>query len=160
MTADSPSPPVPLEDQLCFAIHSAGMAIQRLYKPMLDEMGLTYPQYLVFNVLWREESQSVGAIAARLALESSTLTPLLKRLEAAGLLRRTRNPQNERQVLIALTDKGRALRGGAGCLGAALLDASGEPASELARLNRDITALRDAIYGPIGTWDPAPQDRA
>ena len=160
MTADSPSPPVPLEDQLCFAIHSASMAIQRLYKPMLDEMGLTYPQYLVLNVLWREEGQSVGAIAARLALESSTLTPLLKRLEAAGLLRRTRNPQNERQVLIALTDKGRALRGGAGCLGAALLDASGEPASELARLNRDITALRDAIYGQIGTWDPALQDRA
>ena len=88
MTADSPSPPVPLEDQLCFAIHSASMAIQRLYKPMLDEMGLTYPQYLVLNVLWREEGQSVGAIAARLALESSTLTPLLKRLEAAGLLRR------------------------------------------------------------------------
>ncbi|NUB45909.1 MarR family transcriptional regulator [Fertoebacter nigrum] len=153
MSANTSTPPVPLDDQLCFAIHSAGMAIQRLYKPMLDEMGLTYPQYLVLNVLWREDGQSVGAIAARLALESSTLTPLLKRLEAAGLLRRTRNPANERQVLIALTDKGRDIRNGAGCLGMALLAASGQGAADLGRLNREMVDLRNAIYSRTGGWD-------
>ena len=94
MTAKKTSGPVPLNDQLCYAIYSAGMAIQRLYKPMLDELGLTYPQYLVLNVLWQEDEQTVGGIAEKLALESSTLTPLLKRLEAAGLVRRTRNPSS------------------------------------------------------------------
>ncbi|TJV02774.1 MAG: MarR family transcriptional regulator, partial [Mesorhizobium sp.] len=88
-------------------------------------LGLTYPQYLVLNVLWREDKLTVGGIAERLALESSTLTPLLKRLEAAGLLRRTRNPANERQVVVALTDKGRELRSRAGCLADALLSSSG-----------------------------------
>lgn len=153
MTADSSTPPVPLDDQLCFAIHSASMAIQRLYKPMLDEMGLTYPQYLVLNVLWREDGQTVGAIAAQLALESSTLTPLLKRLEAAGLLVRRRNPQNERQVLIALTDRGRDIRNGAGCLGQSLLAASGQEAADLARLNREMVELRTAIYSHTGAWE-------
>jgi DNA-binding MarR family transcriptional regulator len=152
MPAAHSTPPVPLEDQLCFSIHSAAMAIQRLYKPLLDDMGLTYPQYLVLNVLWREDGQSVGAIAARLALESSTLTPLLKRLETAGLLRRTRNPRNERQVLINLTDKGKNIRGGAGCLGDALLAATGETSAELERLNREITALRNAIYRRTGVF--------
>src|ERR1043165_4498595 len=95
------NPPVTLDNQLCYSIYTAGIAVQRLYKPLLDELGLTYPQYLVLNVLWRDDNQAVGAIADRLALESSTLTPLLKRLEAAGLLRRTRNPENERQVVIA-----------------------------------------------------------
>src|SRR5690606_39076894 len=105
-----PKGPAPLDDQLCYAIYSAGMAIQRVYKPLLDQLGLTYPQYLVLNVLWRRDEQTVGVIAQQLALESSTLTPLLKRLEAAGLVRRTRNPQNERQVVIGLTDQGRAMR--------------------------------------------------
>src|SRR5690606_39795874 len=105
------------------------------YKPLLDELGLTYPQYLVLNVLWRQDEQAVGSIADQLALESSTLTPLLKRLEAAGLVRRTRNPANERQVLVALTDKGHALRSGAGCLGEKRLDTSGQSVAELARLN-------------------------
>ena len=91
--------PPPLHDQLCYAIYTAGIAIQRAYKPLLDELGLTYPQYLVLNVLWSEDGQTVGAIANALALESSTLTPLLKRLETSGLLRRTRNLSNERQVV-------------------------------------------------------------
>ncbi len=80
--------PVPLEDQLCYSIYSANMAIQRAYKPLLDELGLTYPQYLVLNVLWRDDQQTVGVIADQLGLESSTLTPLLKRLEFGGLLGR------------------------------------------------------------------------
>ena len=140
------SPPVPLQDQLCFAVYSAGIAIQRLYKPMLDRLGLTSPQYLVLNVLWHADNQTVGGIAGELALESSTLTPLLKRLEVAGLVRRARNPANERQVVISLTERGRAIRNEAGCLGEKLLTASGETAAELGELNRRVAQLRDAVY--------------
>lgn len=144
---------LPLDDQLCYAIYSAGMAIQRAYKPLLDTLGLTYPQYLVLNVLWREDGQTVGGIAEQLALESSTLTPLLKRLEAGGLVVRTRNPENERQVIVALTDAGRALRHKVGCLGEELLAASGQAPAELGALNREVRRLRDAIYGHIGGWN-------
>ncbi len=147
------NPPVPLEDQLCYSIYSANMAIQRAYKPLLDGLGLTYPQYLVLNVLWREDRQSVGAIADQLGLESSTLTPLLKRLEEAGLVHRARNPEDERQVVVQLTQKGHALRTRAGCLGEALLSVSGETAQRLAVLNADVRRLRDAIYEHVGGWD-------
>lgn len=147
------NPPVPLDDQLCYAIYSAGIAVQRAYKPLLDQLGLTYPQYLVLNILWREDGQAVGQIADQLALESSTLTPLLKRLEAAGMVRRTRNPSNERQVVVALTDAGRALRSRAGCLGDALLEASGQSPAALADLNKGVKALRDAVYAHVGGWD-------
>lgn len=140
---------MPLDEQLCYAIYSAGMAIQRAYKPLLDELGLTYPQYLVLNVLWREDEQTVGSIAGRLALESSTLTPLLKRLEGAQLVRRTRNPEDERQVVVALTEQGRALEARAGCLGDALVATSGQSAKELGELNVKVRRLRDAIYGNL-----------
>ena len=152
MTKPHNDPP-PLQDQLCYAIYTAGIAIQRAYKPVLDELGLTYPQYLVLNVLWSKDGQTVGAIAKALALESSTLTPLLKRLETSGLLRRTRNLSNERQVMIALTEDGRALRHRAGCLSDTLLAASTETPQELAALNGDVRHLRDAIYSQIGGWD-------
>lgn len=155
MTAKNGAP-LPLEDQLCYAIYSAGIAIQRAYKPLLDELGLTYPQYLVLNVLWREDGQPVGRIADRLALESSTLTPLLKRLEAAKFVRRERNPQNERQVVVSLTDEGRAIRNRAGCLGDALLAASAQSPIDLAKLNDQVKTLRDDIYRQIGGWEPAP----
>ena len=145
--------PVPLQDQLCYSIYSANMAIQRAYKPLLDELGLTYPQYLVLNVLWSEDRRPVGVIADQLGLESSTLTPLLKRLEEAGLVRRTRNAENERQVLVELTEPGRALRARAGCLGEALLSVSGETAPRLAALNTHVRRLRDAIYARIGGWN-------
>ncbi|MEB2848479.1 MarR family transcriptional regulator [Rhizobiales bacterium RZME27] len=145
--------PPPLEDQLCYAIYTAGIAIQRAYKPLLDELGLTYPQYLVLNVLWSKDEQTVGAIANALALESSTLTPLLKRLENAGLLARNRNLNNERQVLIALTEEGRALQHKAGCLGDTLLKSSTQTPQELAALNQDVRHLRNAIYSQIGGWD-------
>jgi len=155
--SDEVTGPVPLEDQLCYAVYSAGMAIQRLYKPLLDSLGLTYPQYLVLNVLWRSDDQTVGGIAQQLALESSTLTPLLKRLETAGLLRRSRNPGNERQVLVSLTPKGLALRSKAGCLGTALLEASGETPDELGSLNRRVRQLRDALYEHIDKWGVTPE---
>jgi MarR family transcriptional regulator, organic hydroperoxide resistance regulator len=144
--------PPPLEDQLCYSIYSAGMAIQRAYKPLLDGLGLTYPQYLVLNVLWREDRQSVGRLGEQLGLESSTLTPLLKRLEAGGIVKRARNPDNERQVIVALTEAGRALESKAGCLGAALLEASGQTPEALGRLNHDVRRLRDSVYGSIGGW--------
>jgi MarR family transcriptional regulator, organic hydroperoxide resistance regulator len=144
--------PVPLDDQLCYAIYSAGMAIQRIYKPLLDELGLTYPQYLVLNVLWREDGLTVGVIADRLALESSTVTPLLKRLEAAELVHRTRNPENERQVVVSLTPQGRALRARGGCLAEALLEVSGKSPQELGKLNHELRDLRDTIYSTGDDW--------
>lgn len=153
MTTDSKGP-VPLDDQLCYAIYSAGIAIQRACKPLLDGLGLTYPQYLVLNILWQGDAQTVGGIADRLALESSTLTPLLKRLEVAGLVMRNRNPENERQVIVVLTEQGWAMRAKAGCLGTTLLTASGQPAAALGALNTQVKELRDAIYGHIGGWNP------
>ncbi|WP_269714886.1 MarR family winged helix-turn-helix transcriptional regulator [Caulobacter sp. NIBR2454] len=150
----SPTAPPPLEDQLCYAIYSAGIAIQRAYKPLLDELGLTYPQYLVLNVLWLQEGRTVGEIAEHLALEPSTLTPLLQRLETAQLVRRTRNPANARQVIVELTDAGRAMRDRSGCLGQALLAASGQTPADLGALNHKIRDLRDTLYGKIGRWAP------
>lgn len=163
MAKKAAAPPVPLEDQLCFSIYSAEMAIQRTYKPFLDELELTYPQYLVLNVLWREDAQTVGGIAQRLALEPSTLTPLLKRMEAAGLVRRTRNPDDERQVIVALTPEGDRLRFRAGCVNDSLLTASGQSPASLAELNRLVLRLRDAIYAHTGALDaaePAPASGA
>ncbi|WP_119681598.1 MarR family winged helix-turn-helix transcriptional regulator [Indioceanicola profundi] len=151
MTTEPKRPP-PLEDQLCYAIYSAGMAVQRAYKPLLDALGLTYPQYLVLNILWREDRQTVGSLAEQLALEPSTLTPLLKRMETAELVQRTRNPGDERQVLVVLTDQGRALQDRAGCLGETLLEASGQSPAELGDLNLKVRRLRDGIYSRIGRW--------
>ncbi len=149
-----PNEPLSLEDHTCYAIYSAGMAIQRAYKPVLDALGLTYPQYLALNLLWRRDEQTVGGLAQQLALESSTLTPLLKRLEGAGLIRRRRNPENERQVVVALTDKGRALQGEAHCIGERLLETSAMTPEELGRLTADVRRLRDQIYDRIGGWAP------
>jgi MarR family transcriptional regulator, organic hydroperoxide resistance regulator len=102
-------PRLDLDSLFCFALHSAAQAAVRANKPMLDRLGLTYPQYLVMVVLWAEDHQTVGGIGDKLFLDSSTLTPLLKRLEAAGLVRRARCPEDERQVRVSLTDRGRAL---------------------------------------------------
>src|ERR1700731_3933331 len=98
--------PLMLDNQLCFAVYSTAHAFNRVYKPLLDRLGLTYPQYLVMLVLWERDDVPVKDIGERLFLDSGTLTPLLKRLEAAGLIRRTRSVDDERQVLIALTAPG------------------------------------------------------
>src|SRR5271154_2326289 len=103
-------PLLQLGSQLCFAIYSAAHAFNRVYKPLLDRLGLTYPQYLVMLVLWERDGVPVKDIGERLFLDSGTLTPLLKRLEQAGLINRTRSTEDERQVMIALTAKGEALR--------------------------------------------------
>ena len=102
-----------LDQQLCFALYSANLAMHKVYRPLLNALGLTYPQYLVMLVLWEEDALTVSAVGERLYLDSATLTPLLKRLETAGLLTRTRAEDDERQVVIELTAKGRHLRQGA-----------------------------------------------
>ncbi|MFE7767203.1 MarR family winged helix-turn-helix transcriptional regulator [Streptomyces sp. NPDC057438] len=99
-----------LDDQLCFALYAASRAVTARYRPLLDELGLTYPQYLVMLVLWEQDSISVRDLGTALQLESSTLSPLLKRLEAGGLLRRERRTDDERSVAIRLTEAGARLR--------------------------------------------------
>lgn len=137
--------PLPLDDQLCFAMYSANIAINRVYRPVLERLGITYPQYLVLSALWQADGQAVGAIAERLSLESSTITPLVKRLENAGFLKRQRNPDDERQVIVTLTDKGQALHQESKCLTETLLERSGLPVADIVRLNREISALRDTL---------------
>ena len=139
------SAPLPLNDQLCFSFYSASMAINRAYKPILDELGITYPQYLVLHVLWESDGRTVGGVAERLGLESSTVTPLIKRLEVAGLVARARNPLDERQVQVSLTANGRAIRDRCGCLGEALLARTGMKLTDMTALNAQIQALRDAL---------------
>ena len=139
--------PLPLDRQLGFGLYSAFMAVSRTYKPWLDKLGLTYPQYLVLCVLWEDDDQTIGAIAARLDLEPSTITPLMKRLEAARFVSRERNPDDERQVQVHLTDKGRKLRGNVFCLTDALLAQSGLKVSEIIALNEQVQKLRDALVG-------------
>ncbi|MBB6506465.1 DNA-binding MarR family transcriptional regulator [Sphingomonas endophytica] len=135
----------PLDEQLCFSLYSASMAVGRAYKPLLDAIGITYPQYLVLHALWEQDARTIGAIAERLALESSTVTPLVKRLEAAGHVTRQRNPDDERQVRVLLTDSGRALRERCGCLAEELVARSGLSLDQLASLNRQVAALRSAL---------------
>jgi len=136
---------LPLESQLCFSLYATTIAVNRLYKPMLDKLGLTYPQYLVLSTLWEQDGLTVSAIADRLALESSMITPLLKRLEAAGLVIRTRNPRDERQVIVTLTAKGKSLNEKTACLTDTLLERSGMTPAKLSDLNAKIQALRDAL---------------
>jgi DNA-binding MarR family transcriptional regulator len=134
-----------LDNQLCFAVYSTAHAFNRLYKKLLDALGLTYPQYLVMMVLWEQDGQTVSEIGERLLLDSGTLTPLLKRLEAAGLIRRSRNPVDERQVNISLTSKGAALRERARGNPQAIACAAGQPVEALLALKEDLIKLRDAL---------------
>jgi DNA-binding MarR family transcriptional regulator len=137
--------PLPLDRQLGFGLYSAFMAVSRVYKPWLDQLGLTYPQYLVMCVLWEDDDQTIGGIAGRLALEPSTITPLMKRLEQAGHVVRQRNPADERQVRVRLTDQGCALRAQTKTLADALYAKAGMTEAEVAELNTRVKALRDAF---------------
>lgn len=134
-----------LEDQLCFSLYATSMAINRLYKPLLDQLGITYPQYLVLSVLWEEDGRGIGAIAARLDLEPSTITPLVKRLEAAGLVTRTRRPEDERGVAVTLTTRGLELKVESRCLGEALFAKAGIAPAEMIALNSEVRRLREAL---------------
>jgi DNA-binding MarR family transcriptional regulator len=140
-----------LEQQLCFALYNASRALIRAYGPLLEPLGLTYPQYLVMLVLWEEKSASVKALGERLALDSGTLTPLLKRLEERGLITRRRDPDDERVVRIELTTEGQKLRSKARRVPAGLACRTGFDVNDerdrarLARLRQELAALTERI---------------
>ena len=143
--ARKPRPGLNLADFVCFAIYSAGHAFNRVYKPLLDTLNLTYPQYLVMVALWAKDDQTVGSLGEMLFLESSTLTPLLKRLEALGYLTRSRNPADERQVRVRLTSSGARLRAKAREVPGCILEATSMSVDDLGRLQAQIWALRDNL---------------
>src|SRR5947199_7120656 len=134
--------PLLLGNQLCFAVDSTAHAFNRFYKPLLDRLGLTYPQYLAMLVLWEQDGVAVKEIGERLYLDSGTLTPLLKRLEAAGFVKRTRSTEDERQVLVALTPQGQALKEKARTVPQSVLAASECSVAELVALKSEIVTLR------------------
>lgn len=140
-----PARKLTLDDQLCFSLYGASLAINRAYKPLLDALEITYPQYLVLSALWEIDGQSVGAIADRLGLDSSNVTPLVKRMEAAGLLARRRNPDDERQVVVSLTDHGRDMQARSACLGQTLFTSAGMSVERLIQLNKEVQAFRDSV---------------
>ena len=136
-----------LDHQLCFALYSSSLAMTKLYKPLLDPLGLTYPQYLVMLVLWETDGQTVSDVGHRLTLDSGTLTPLLKRLEASGLVQRLRDSADERRVLLLLTAAGRKLKVRAQKIPGCILSASQCPIPELVQLTRQIRGLRERLAG-------------
>src|SRR6267154_3168720 len=136
-----------LEIFLCFAIYSANHAFNRVYQPLLERLGLTYPQYIAMVLLWERDGQTVGELGQRLFLESNTVTPLLKRLETLGHIKRRRDPADERQVRIYLTEAGRKLRQRAVSIPRCILDASGLDGNKAKRLLEEISALRKALEG-------------
>lgn len=140
---------LPLDSQLCFSIYSASIAINRVYKPMLDALGVIYTQYLVLSTLWERDGLTISAIADRLGLESSTITPAVKRLEAAGFLGRHRSVTDERQVEVHLIAQGRGLHVKTGCLTDALLENSGFTVPEMIDLNERVRKLRDGMRDAV-----------
>jgi DNA-binding MarR family transcriptional regulator len=130
-----------LDNQLCFAVYAAAHAFNATYKPLLEPLGLTYPQYLVMLVLWQEDGLTVSGLGSRLGLDSGTLTPLLKRLEAAGFVSRLRDAADERQVRITLTAAGRALKQKAKGIPKELLCASGLPLGDAVALRSKLESL-------------------
>jgi len=139
-------PPVALDQQLCFALYSTMLGVNKVYRGLLKELGLTYPQYLVMLVLWERSDITVSEIGARLFLDSPTLTPLLKRLEVAGLVERNRSATDERQVIVSLTPAGQRMRGRAkeipGCVAAAMECSP----KEIDALRDRLTDLRSRLY--------------
>ena len=140
-----PAPSVALDDQLCFALYAASRAVTARYRPMLEEIGLTYPQYLVMMLLWETDHQTVGQLGSRLALDSGTLSPLLKRLTAAGLVTRHRRVEDERSVSIALTEQGRALQDKAYRISEEMIGAIGFGTDEFDELKDRLRLLIDRV---------------
>lgn len=139
--------PASLPAFLCFAVYSANLAFSRAYKPLLEELGLTYPQYVALVALNEEDGQTVGQLGQKLFLESSTLTPLLKRLEASGHVTRVRDTRDERQVRVRLTAKGRSDFDRVFCACGSIIDATGLDAAGYVRLQQELTTLRDHLLG-------------
>lgn len=143
-------PPLEIDQQLCFALYSTMLGMNKVYRELLKDLELTYPQYLVMLVLWERDGLTVGEIAERVFLDSPTVTPLLKRLEAAGLVSRDRSPQDERQVLITLTDAGRTQRKRSTHLPQCIVDASDSDLSELMELRDRLLVLRERMARKAG----------
>ncbi|MFF4908580.1 MarR family winged helix-turn-helix transcriptional regulator [Streptomyces sp. NPDC001260] len=135
-----------LDDQLCFALYAAQRAVTAAYRPVLEELGLTYPQYLVMLVLWERGETTVKELGAALRLDYGTVSPLLKRLESAGVVRRERAAHDERSVLVACTGRGEELRERAACVPAALLTATGLGTEEVARLREELWRLAERAH--------------
>jgi DNA-binding MarR family transcriptional regulator len=135
-----------LNRQVCFALYSASKAATAVYRPMLDELGLTYPQYLVMLVLWEDQPRSVRELGEELALDSGTLSPLLKRLESLGLVERRRSGEDERRVEVFLTDAGTALSAKSSAIPQQLADAAGLSAAELDQLRETLGRLTAALH--------------
>jgi MarR family transcriptional regulator, organic hydroperoxide resistance regulator len=138
-----------LDQQLCFALYSSSLVMTKLYKPVLGALGLTYPQYLVLLVLWESDAIGVGDLGERLYLDSGTLTPLLKRMEAAGLLKRERAAADERRVIVSLSAAGRALRRRCERVPIEVACATGCKLSELTELTAQLQALRSNVAGHL-----------
>lgn len=147
-TTRKPNPALMLDNQLCFALYSASLSMTKLYKPLLDSLGLTYPQYLVMLVLWEHDGQSVSALGERLSLDSGTLTPLLKRMEAAGLLQRLRATDDERRVQVTLTHAGVTLQDRAASVPQCVVAQTGCPLPELIDLTQQLRLLRHRMGVP------------
>ncbi|MFQ1002044.1 MarR family winged helix-turn-helix transcriptional regulator [Modestobacter sp. SSW1-42] len=137
-----------LDDQLCFALYAASRAVTARYRPMLDQLGITYPQYLVLMLLWEEDGQTVGQLGSRLALDSGTLSPLLKRLTAAGLVTRHRRTDDERSVSVCLTDAGRALHEPAFAVNAAMIDALELDDQQFTELRNQLRIVTERVSQP------------
>ena len=150
-TIHSDHPQLLLDHQLCFALYSASLAMTKLYKPLLDQLGLTYPQYLVLLCLWEQDHQGVSDIGQRLSLDSGTLTPLLKRLEAQGLVERQRSPADERRVHILLTAQGSALQEKAAAIPACVLQATQCNLGEVQALTAQLKTLRQRLLNAPGS---------
>lgn len=134
-----------LDNQLCFALYSASLAMTKLYTPLLNALNLTYPQYLVLLVLWEQDGLTVTALGERLYLNSGTLTPLLKRMEASGLLVRARSQEDERRVLVSLTPDGKKLKARAAAIPPCVAKAANCSLSELMALTQQLKALRGQL---------------
>jgi DNA-binding MarR family transcriptional regulator len=141
--------PLELDEFLCFSVYSANHAFNRLYHPLLREIGLTYPQFITMILLWSKDGQTVGEIGEKLYLQSNTLTPMLKRLEALGYVERSRDPKDERQVRINLTDAGRKLRLRASGIVRTIRIATGLPEKQMKALVSEVGTLRKALEGKI-----------
>ena len=148
--------PLPPHQQLCFALYSASLAMTRFYKPLLADLGLTYPQYLVMLALWQRDALSVGDLGREVQLDSGTLTPLLKRLEDAGVLTRRRDAADERRVRLHLTPAGHALKPRAAAVAGHAASAAGCTPDDLAALTQRVRALRDTLL----TASPDPSESA
>jgi DNA-binding MarR family transcriptional regulator len=140
-----PAQALRLDHQLCFALYAASLAMTKLYKPLLDELGITYPQYIALLALWENDGLTVSELGERLFLDSGTLTPLLKRLEAAGIVTRLRDAEDERRVRVKLTAEGRKLKARAQKIPGCILDASGCSVPEVTQLTRQIHTLRERL---------------